>query len=130
MVSEEVFSQFVIPTISRTGRALGPVRLHSCGTSDHLLRCVSEIECLHSLDTGGGTSVAAVREVLGHDLRLEIAPLVDDLLSPTPKSLLAWADHVLGQNAGGPLVIVYHLERGYDLDHLRALQDHIGQHTR
>ena len=60
MVSADAFSRFVVPEISRIGQALGPVRLHSCGTSDHLLRCFLEIENLHSLDTGGGTSVSEV----------------------------------------------------------------------
>lgn len=127
MIGAELFSQFVRPAITAIGRALGPVRLHSCGTSDHLLGCFREIEGLHSLDTGGGTSVAGVREVLGDDVRLEIAPLVDDLLGPTHQPLLAWADRVMDQNAGGPLAIVYHLERGYDIRRLGTLQDHIGR---
>jgi hypothetical protein len=130
MIGADAFSRFVVPAIRRIGEALGPIRLHSCGTSDHLLNRFTEIEALNSLDTGGGTSVSEVRRVFGAGFRLEIAPLVGDLLSPSCQPLIAWADRVIDQNHGGPLLIVYHLERGYDLDHLRALQEHLlGQCT-
>ena len=69
--------------------------------------------------------MAAVRRILGGRFRLEIAPLVDDLSSPSSAALLAWADRVMDQNAAGPIAIVYHLERGYDLDHFRSLQRHV-----
>ena len=46
------FERSVIPYASRLGRELGPVRLHSCGHSNHLLAAIAKIENLGSLDTG------------------------------------------------------------------------------
>jgi len=130
MVNAELFDRFVVPTLSRIGRELGPVRLHSCGTSDHLLKTCRRIENLGSLDVGGGTSVAAIRELLGRDLPIDIAPLVDDLLKPTLDSLLAWAENVLKHNADGPLTIGCHVETGYNLGHLRAMRERAGASSR
>jgi hypothetical protein len=115
----------VAPDISRLGRRLGPIRLHSCGTSDHLLPAFADIELIQSLDTGGGTSLATARDVLGNDFPIEIAPLVDHLTGPTAEPLLAWGEQVMDQNANGPLSIVYHLEQGYNLSHIRSLNDKI-----
>jgi hypothetical protein len=125
MVSGPVFEQFIVPTLSRYGRELGPVRLHSCGKSDHLLDAMAKVENLGSLDVGGETSMARVRDRFGSDLPVDIAPLVDDLRAPTPDALLGWANRVLDQNAGGRLTFVVHLEEGYPLDNLRALRRHV-----
>ena len=65
------YERFVIPYASRLGRELGPVRLHSCGRSDHLLAAIAQIENLGSLDTGSNTSVAAIRARFGADFRID-----------------------------------------------------------
>ena len=74
------YERFVIPYASRIGRELGPVRLHSCGRSDHLLAAIAQIENLGSLDTGSNTSVAAIRARFGADFRIDMAPPVELLL--------------------------------------------------
>ena len=74
------YERFVIPYASRLGRELGPVRLHSCGRSDHLLAAIAEIANLGSLDTGSNTSVAAIRARFGADFRIDLAPPVELLL--------------------------------------------------
>lgn len=125
MVSPKLYERLVVPTLSRIGRELGPVRWHSCGASDHLLDAAARIDRLSELDLGGGTSVSRVRKIFGPKTPVCIAPLVDDLLAAEPKGLLGWVDRVLDANAGGPLTVNYHLEPGYSLDHLRRLHERV-----
>jgi hypothetical protein len=123
MIGPELYADLVVPTLSRIGREVGPVRLHSCGTSDHLLEAVQGMENLTELDLGGGTSVRKVRELFGPHMPICIAPLVDDLRANGPEGLLAWAESVLRENGGGPLTFIYHLEPGFATDHLRRLHE-------
>ena len=126
MVSPVLYESLVVPTLSRVGRELGPVRLHSCGASNHLLKAAGEIENIAALDLGGDTSIDEVRAVFGSEFPICVAPLVQDMRDEEPQALLDWADRVLAANAGGPLVIGYHLEPGYSLDHLRRLHERVG----
>ncbi len=126
MISPALFEQFVVPTASRVGAKVGPVRFHSCGASDHLLEACRKIENLRSLDVGGNTSVAKIRSIFGPKFSIDIAPLVDDLRSDQPDQLLAWADRVLAEDGAAP-TIVYHLESGYPLENVRRLQAHVLQ---
>ncbi len=130
MISGPLFEQFVVPSLSRYGRQLGPVRLHSCGGSDHLLGAFRQVENLGSLDLGGETSVAQVRRLFGPDLPVDIAPLVNDLRAPEPDALLAWLDRVISENAGGSLTLAFHLENGYHLEHVRAMHDRVAMISR
>jgi hypothetical protein len=123
MVSPALVEEFVVPLTSEIGRALGPLRLHSCGTSTHLLESFTKVEGLHSLDLGGGTSLRRAREIFGPDLPLSIAPLPADLSADSAEPLLAWAERTLTENAGGDLTYVYHLEPGYNVETIRALTD-------
>ncbi len=77
------------------------------------------------LDLGGGTSVGKVRNLFGRHRPIGIAPLVNDLRGTSPEGLLAWADRVLRENAGGPLTVVYHLEPGFATDSLRRLHQRV-----
>ncbi len=121
MIGPELVERFAVPAASRIGRELGSVRFHSCGGSDALLASLASIDGLGSLDVGGDTSMDRVREIFGRDLEVTIAPLVGDLGNADPEALLAWAERVLDDNDGGRLEIIYHLEPGYRLDSLRAL---------
>ena len=123
MVSPTLVEEFVAPPTSRIGRALGPVRLHSCGASTHLLEAFARIEYLGSLDLGGETSIGRAREVFGPRMPMSIAPLPADMSSEDPAAILDWAQKVLPENNGGDLEFVYHLEPGYRLDVIRALTD-------
>jgi hypothetical protein len=123
MVSPALVEEFVVPATSEIGRALGPLRFHSCGTSTHLLESFAKMDRLHSLDLGGATALRRVREIFGPDLPLSIAPLPSDLSADSAESLLTWARRTLAEDAGGDLAYVYHLEPGYNLEAIRALTD-------
>lgn len=121
MVSPALIQEFVVPATSAIGRALGPVRFHSCGNSSHLLETIARIECLNSLDVGGETSLGRARDVFGPGMPISIAPLPRDMSAESTTPILDWARHVLEENAGGPLEFVYHLEPSYNIETIRAL---------
>jgi len=127
MVSPALVEQFVIPLTSRIGRALGPIRLHSCAASTHLLETFAQIDRLDSLDLGGETSIRKARDVFGPDMPISIAPLPRDMSADNTEPILAWARQTLRDNAGGTLEYVYHLERSYNIETIRALTDHVRQ---
>lgn len=125
MISPALVEAFVVPPTSRIGRALGPVRLHSCGPSTRLLEAFARIEPIGSLDLGGETSIGQARKVFGARMPMSIAPLPSDMSNEDPAAVLEWAQKVLAENDGGDLEIVYHLEPGYRLDAIRALTDFV-----
>jgi hypothetical protein len=120
MVGRGPWEALVVPTLERIGSELGPVRLHSCGRSYHILEAARNVASLSSLDLGGETSLARVRELFGRDLQVSIAPQAKLLTSGSLDELTAWTESVLRDNQGGPLVILYHLEPQYPLATLRA----------
>jgi hypothetical protein len=128
MIGNKHYGKFIIPFASRLGRELGPVRLHSCGKSDHLLDEIARIDNLRVLDTGSDTSIRAIRKQLG-DIQIDIAPPVEILLDKAYKDRIdAWLDQVLEENDGGQLIINFHLEPGYSLENCLAIHD--GLHER
>ena len=120
MIGPAEWEEFVAPTLERVGRELGQVRLHSCGASDHILEAAHNIKGLYSLDLGGETSLARVRELFGPELEVSIAPPVKLLAGGSLAELMAWTTNVLQDNQDGNLVILYHLEPQYPLPTLRA----------
>jgi len=127
MVSPALIREFVAPVTSAIGQALGPVRLHSCGRSTHLLESFARIEHLHSLDLGGETSLAEARRIFGRDMPLSIAPLPRDMSAESTEPILDWAGQMLRDNAGGNLSYVYHLDVGYNIETIYALTDFLKQ---
>lgn len=123
MVSPALVEQFVVPATSRIGQALGPIRFHSCGSSTHLLEALAKIENLNSLDLGGETSIAKVREIFDADRPISIAPLPSDMSGQVTEPILAWARNVLHDNQGGPLEFIFHLEPDYNIETIYALTD-------
>lgn len=119
MLGPAEWETFVIPNLDRIGAELGKVRLHSCGQSDHILRSAGKVARLSSLDLGGETSLAKVRDVFGPGLEVSIAPPVKLLANGTLEDLKAWSRQVLEDNRGGKLVFLYHLEPQYVLPILR-----------
>jgi len=116
MISSQLYEEFVIPYINRLGDTLGPVRLHSCGISDHLIPAVSRIENLKIIDTGSGTSIGLIREIMGIDFEINLAPPLEILREGVSESeVLRWLDKTLAENHGGPLQIAYHIEPDYEL---------------
>ena len=122
MVGPQHFSEMVVPGLNRVGETLGPLRLHSCGQSNHILEvCKNTIPRLCSLDLGGETSLAKVRQLFGKDFPVSMAPVVTDLSSDSPDAVLHWLDETLKDNDGGDLTIQYHIEPNYSLETLRAM---------
>ncbi len=122
LIDASMFQQFVAPQAQRIAESLGPLRFHTCGPSTHLLPAIKNIDGLASLDLGGGTSLARVRELFGKDMPVDIAPLAADFSAATPDPILNWARQIVADNAGGRLRIVYHLEPDYKPENVRALQ--------
>ncbi len=125
MISKELFEQFVVPITSKIGSLLGPVRLHSCGSSTHLIEACHNIANLRTLDVGGETSVAKIREVFVKDFPVSIAPMAEDFCADKPDEIVKWAGKVLDDNDNGELKIIYHLESDYNIDNLWALYEQI-----
>jgi len=117
MVSESDYRQFILPYLSRLSEEIAPLRLHHCGNCDHLLPAIAEIPRLAVLDTGSGASVAKIREILGADREIHIAPPVEMLLEgASEEALAAWCRQTEEENRKGPMMIAMHIEPGYSLD--------------
>ena len=125
MISSELFEQFVVPITSKIAKTLGPIKLHSCGQSNNILEACANITNLYSLDVGGETSIAKVREIFGSKFQVSIAPIVGDFSSDKSLAILSWAKKVIEENNDGNLSIVYHLETDYNIDNLYALYEFI-----
>ena len=125
MVSPGLIERFVIPVTSKIGDELGPVRLHSCGSSTNYLDAFSKITNLHSLDLGGDTSIRRVRQVFGKEMPISIAPLPKDMSAESTDAILNWAKQILEENDGGNLQYLYHLETNYNIETIYALTDFV-----
>lgn len=124
LVSAEDFGKYVLPPAQEAGRYYGGVRFHSCGFSDHLLEKFIRIDNIYSLDTGSGTSVAKIRELFGNNFLIELAPPVELMLTGAePRDAKEWLNRVLDENGGGPLLLGYHLEPGYNLSAILSLHE-------
>ena len=51
MLSADLFDAFIVPYVDLLGKELGPVRLHSCGLSNHIIEPISHIKNLQIIDT-------------------------------------------------------------------------------
>ncbi len=127
MISPALMKEAIVPVISRIARELGPVRLHSCGSSTHLLEALAGIDRLNSLDFGGETSLRKAREIFGPEMLISIAPLPRDMSAESPEPILSWAGRILEENAGGRLAFVYHLEPAYNLEAIQALTEFLAE---
>ncbi len=125
MVSPELIERFVVPVTSNIGDELGPVRLHSCGSSTNHLDTFFIITNLHSLDLGGDTSIMRARQVFGKEMLISIAPLPKDMSAESTDAILNWAKQILEENDGGNLQYLYHLEPSYNIDTIYALTDFV-----
>lgn len=115
MIGNKEWEAFVVPNLNKIGATLGPIRLHSCGQSDHILESACKVERLYALDLGGETSLGKVREIFGPDLQVSIAPPVKLLANGSLDDLMAWTLNMVEANRGGCLTILYHLEPQYPL---------------
>jgi hypothetical protein len=126
MLSAPLYEDFVIPYINQAGRMLGPVRLHTCGFSDHLLESISHIENLKIIDTGSDTSVAGIRAIMGKDFEIDVAPPASILMKGKPRSgVIDWLHKTISENRDGDLLISYHLEPEYDTNNVLAIHEEL-----
>ena len=126
MISNEQYAEFITPYVSQLGKAFGNIRLHSCGSTDHILDAISQIENLAVIDTGSNTSVAKIREMKGPGFEINLEPPVQLMLKDSPKSeILGWLDQVLDENKGGPIKFAFHLESGYAIENCLAIYDEL-----
>jgi hypothetical protein len=128
MISSELYDEFIVPYISQLGNQLGGVRLHSCGISDHIMEAITHIQNLKIIDTGSGTSIGRIRELMGPDFEINIAPPMEYLMQGVPKSeILAWLNTTITENRGGPIQIAYHVEPDYDINNCLLIHDELGK---
>ena len=67
-----------------------------------------------------------MREQLGHDFQLDLAPPLEILGANAAKdSVLTWLDDVLRENEMGPLQIGFHMEPGYSVENCLAVHDEL-----
>jgi hypothetical protein len=117
MISGQQFEETILEQNNRLAEVCRSVRMHSCGFSDHLLEAFSKIKNLAVIDTGSNTSVAKIREIMGKDFIINIAPPVDVLSGmSSDKRVESWLEQTLRENAGGPLQIEFHIEADYSME--------------
>lgn len=126
MVSYDLYDEFIVPYISQLGDKLGTVRLHTCGMSDHIMDSIVKIRNLGVIDTGSGTSVKKIRELMGRDFTIHVAPPMEFMMQDAPQSqILDWLNVTIDDNQGGPLQIAYHMEPDYELSNCLLLHDEL-----
>ena len=123
MVSPDQFAEFGLPPCQKIIDALGPGRMHSCGLSDHLMEAFSTLRNMSIINTGSNTSVARMREMFGHDYKIEVAPDAQMLCFGSTDDVRAWVQRTLDENEQGPLRFVYHLDLGYPVENLTTIHD-------
>ncbi len=122
MISPEIYEEFVVPYINQLGEKLGAVRLHSCGISDHIMEAISHIHNLDIIDTGSGTSIRKIRDLMGSGFEINVAPPMELMVEGVShKEIIEWLNTTIADNQGGPLQIAYHLEPDYELENCLVL---------
>lgn len=109
MMGPDQFAEFALPCLNELADRVGPLRLHSCGNSNHLLDVFREVHNVAILNIGSGTSVAAARERLG-DVRIDIMPETHLLTAGSPQDMDAWVRQCVAENGDGRLQFEYHLD--------------------
>lgn len=126
MVSSDLYDEFIVPYISQLGDKLGDVRIHTCGMSDHIMESIVKIRNLKIIDTGSGTSIKAIRDLMGRDFTIHIAPPMEYMMANSPRNqILDWLNKTLEENQGGPLQIAYHIEPDYELGNCLVIHDEL-----
>ena len=124
MVSSDLYDEFIVPYISQLGDKLGDVRLHTCGMSDHIMQSIVKIRNLKIIDTGSDTSIKRIRDLMGKDFIIHIAPPMEYMMAGSPQNqILDWLNKTLVENQGGPLQIAYHIEPDYELGNCLVIHD-------
>ena len=126
MLSADLYDEFIVPYINQLGRELGPIRLHSCGFSDHIAESILHIRNLQIFDTGSDSSLHLIRKLKGPDFMIHVAPPIEHLMKGIPRSrILEWLDRTLEDNDHGPLQIAYHVEPDYEIGNCLAIHNEL-----
>ena len=126
MISAELYDEFIVPYVDQIGKTLGPIRLHSCGCSDHITESMSHIGNLQIIDTGSNSSLRLIRDLKGRDFTINVAPPMEHLMKGVPRSrILEWFNKTLEDNDYGPLQIAYHLESDYEINNCLVIHDEL-----
>lgn len=124
MFSGDMFEEFAVPYLSLLSERLGPLRLHSCGKSDHLISAFASIKGLSIIDTGSNTSIKTIRDTFGNNIEINTFPSTALLMKgSSQEEIIHWVQRVLDDNNGGKLKIAYHLEADYDENNALAIHE-------
>ena len=128
MLEPDLYEAFIIPYISKISTELSPVRLHSCGYSDHLLEKMKGIENLYAISTGSETSVKSIRMLFGKDIQVNyLLPLQLFQANTGEEEIVEWIDRLIEENDNGNLSISFHAEPEYDIKKCRFIHSLIEQ---
>jgi len=126
MLDVESYREFILPYINKLGTKLAPIRLHSCGMTDHLIEAIAEIKNLYAISTGSGTSVKKIREKMGKEFHINIVPPATLLQKGVERERIRqWIEQVIENNAEGNLSISYHLEPAYDFENCMFIHQYL-----
>lgn len=128
MISPEHWRRAVIPAMNRMVDACGPVRIHSCGNSDHILEPMSKVNNLGILNVGTGTSIAKSRELVGPDVPIHTIPDPRMLCFGKEQELRDWVEQSLAENADGPLEFQFHMDAAAPVKNAAAIYDALARH--
>ncbi|MDM8007004.1 MAG: uroporphyrinogen decarboxylase family protein [Phycisphaerae bacterium] len=109
MMGPDQFAEFAVPCLNDLADRVGPLRLHSCGNSNHLLDVLREVRNVAILNLGSGTSVAAVRDRFG-PIRIDIMPETHLLTAGSPQDMDAWVRQCVADNGDARMQFEYHLD--------------------
>ncbi|UCD29669.1 MAG: hypothetical protein JSV03_04090 [Planctomycetota bacterium] len=109
MIGPDHFAEFILPAVNNFGEEFGPVKIHSCGLSDHLSEVFTDIKGLTCLNVGSYSSVARIREHIGN-VRIDVIPDAQLLTFGTPADIDKWTRQTVEENGEGQLEFQYHMD--------------------
>jgi len=128
MISADHWERLIIPAMNMMADACGPVRLHSCGDSNHILEQMAKVHNLGALNVGSGASVARSREFVGEEIPLHVNPDVHMLSKGTTEDCKHWVARSIEESGSGPLSIAFHVDTAVPLSNVAALFDAVREH--
>ncbi len=128
LLSPQHWANAVIPAMNAMVDFCGPVRIHSCGGSDHVLEPMSRVHNLAIFNIGTNTSVAESRRLIGPEVKIDVIPDAQMLCFGKPADVRAWVERTLIENAGGPLEFQFHLDAGVPLENAIAIFETLQEH--
>ena len=128
MLSPEHWEQAIIPAMNIMVDACGPVRIHSCGNSDHIVEEMAKVHNLGTFNVGTDTSVALCRSSVGETVRVDTIPDPQMLCFGSPSDCRDWAERSIEETGDGPLEIRFHMDAAVPAANIRAIFDTVTRH--